>query len=250
MPYARPELANPIPKAEKDVLLSEYLKYYEELATSDRSKLNQKLPNATFSDVLDKIGKLLVAESARLAKEPGPCRLFLEHNPVPAGLATFLPDSVRAFCLLLNALKQWANKEQIAMDGYLFGRNARQLFRSIAGHCMLTGDALDSAAELHHPVRDGRPPLLLSKKGHAQIEGQTSGTDVPDPIAAILIPLRREKNLSWAHLRRGCLDLSGQQPDSSSRGMKSSARSYARRASEETGLSYAEIVAWMDRRGV
>ena len=136
------------------------------------------------------------------------------------------------------------------MDGYLFGRNARQLFRSLVSHCMLTSDALDSTAELHHPVRDGRPPLLLSKKGHAELEGQTSDVDASDPIAAILIPLRREKNLSWAHLRRGCLDLSGQQSHSSSRAMKSSARSYARRASELTGLGYAEILAWMDKRGV
>ena len=24
--------------------------------------------------------------------------------------------------------------------------------------------------ELHHPVRDGRPPILLSKKGHTFVE--------------------------------------------------------------------------------
>jgi len=40
-------------------------------------------------------------------------------------MAPLLPNSVRAFCLLLNALKQWVNKEQIAMDGYLFSSFAR-----------------------------------------------------------------------------------------------------------------------------
>jgi len=135
MPYVRPELANPIPKAEEDALLSEYVRYHTELATSDRSKLNQKLPNDTFSDVLNNVGELLLAESGKLAKEPGPCRTFLECNPVPAGMAPLLPDSVRAFCLLLNALKQWVNKEQIAMDGYLFGRNVcfRQTCVPLAG---------------------------------------------------------------------------------------------------------------------
>jgi len=203
-----------------------------------------------FADLLDKVGDLIIAESARLANEPGPVRTFLGENPAPAGMAPLLPDSVRAFCLVLNALKQWVNKEQIAMDGYLFGRNARQLCRSVVSQCILTGDFLDSAAELHHPVRDGRPPLLLSKKGHAQLEGQASSKDGADPIAVILIPLKRKKNLSWAHLRRGCLDLAGQESDSSSAAMKSSARSYARKGSEATGLSYTEILAWMDKRGV
>jgi hypothetical protein len=115
---------------------------------------------------------------------------------------------------------------------------------------MVTGNSLDLAAELHHPVRDGRPPLLLTKKGHAQLEGQASNDDAADPIAAILLPLRRQKNLSWAHLRRGCLDLTGQQFDGSTPAMRSSARSYARKASEATGLGYSEILAWMDNRGL
>jgi hypothetical protein len=88
----------------------------------------------------------------------------------------------------LKALKQWTNREQMTMDGYLFGRSARQMFRTAANACLVTGEALDSTAELHHPVRDGRPPILLSKNGHAQLEGQTSEFDVSDPTAAVLIP--------------------------------------------------------------
>jgi hypothetical protein len=250
MSYVRPELDVPIPRTRKTALLSEYVRYYGALASSDRSMLNRKLPNEAFADLLDNVGDLITAESARLAKEPGAVRAFLEDNPIPSGIALFLPDSVRAFCLVLNALKQWVNREQIAMDGYVFGRNARELCRSIVSECILTGDALDSGAELHHPVRDGRPPLLLSKKGHAQLEGQASSDDAADSIAMILIPLRRKKNLSWAHLRRGCLDLAGQQSDPSSAAMRSSARSYARKASEATGLGYSEILSWMDKRGV
>jgi hypothetical protein len=250
MPYERPELATSITKAQKTALLSEYVDYYAELAASDQSSLRRKVPNVEFADLLDKIGILIISESARLAEEIGPVRTFLQENPLPAGMAPLLPESVRAFCLALNALKQWANKEQIAMDGYLLGRNARQQCRSAVVKCMLTGGAVDSDAELHHPVRDGRPPLFISKKGHAELEGQASSGDSADPIAAILIPLRRGKNLSWAHLRRGCLDLSGQKPNSSSAAMKSSARSYARKACEATGLKPVEILGWMEQRGL
>ncbi len=250
MSYVRPELDVPIPAAQKTELLSEYVRHYAALARADQSTLRRKVANQKFADLLDKIGDLIIAESARLAKEPGPVRTFLEENPVPAGMAPFLTDSVRAFCLALNALKQWVNKEQIAMDGYLLGKNARRLCRSAVSQCILTGDSLDSAAELHHPVRDGRPPLLLSKKGHAQLEGQASNNDAADPIGVVLIALKRKKNLSWAHLRRGCLDLAGHESDSSSAAMKASARSYARKASEATGLGYSEILDWMDKRGV
>jgi hypothetical protein len=38
--------------------------------------------------------------------------------------------------------------------------------------CLITGSALGQDSELHDPVRDGRPPIPLSKKGHASIEGQ------------------------------------------------------------------------------
>ncbi len=36
--------------------------------------------------------------------------------------------------------------------------------------CIVTGEELGERAELHHPMRDGRPPILLSKKGHDIIE--------------------------------------------------------------------------------
>lgn len=249
MPYVRPTNNKPLLKQDKLRLLTEYTTYYRNVASADEAALNQKIPRGAFSDLLDRVGTLLLEESARLATAPGPVREFLATNPLPEGMAPLLSEAYRAFCLALNSLKQWVATEQAATDRYLLGGVSRQICRAVSATCLITGEALGQDSELHHPVRDGRPPLLVSKAGHNRIEGQER-VRATDPIERKLVELRRKSNLSWAHLRRGCLDLLGIPVFSSSKAMASSARSYARKASTVTHLGYQELLEWLDERGL
>jgi hypothetical protein len=176
MPYVRPANNRPLSKQEKLRLLTEYAAHYRDAVLNDATALNRKIPREAFTDLLDRVGMLLVDESARLATASGPVREFLGANPLPKGMAPLLPDSFRAFCLALNSLKQWVAKEQAATDRYLLGGVSRQLCRDAAAACLVPGEALGTDAELHHPVRDGRPPVLISKAGHNRIEGQDSAS--------------------------------------------------------------------------
>ena len=117
--------------------------------------------------------------SATMAKNNPVVKNFLAETPLPPPLQDLLPDDFRVFCLMLNALKQWISAEQQATDRYLLGGTARDTLRSITNRCLVTGNEIGEQGELHHPVRDGRPPIILSKDGHAAIEGQTRGSQVP-----------------------------------------------------------------------
>lgn len=66
----------------------------------------------------------------------------------------------------------------------------------MADHCVITGKHLGLAdVELHHPVRDGRPPIPLSKNGHDRIE--STSRDSTDPIESALREIKRQGNRSW-----------------------------------------------------
>lgn len=248
MPYERPVNATALSKEQKLSLLKDYVKHYEIEAALDRSVLNRKVRREEFDPLLDRIGELLLQESKRLADEPGPVHDFLEANPLPATMEKLLPRDFRVFCLALNALKQWVAAEQSATDGYLLGRRGRDLCRSAASKCIVTGEPLGADIELHHPVRDGRPPLALSARGHDTVDGQLSARS-EDPVEASLIALNRAGNRSWAMLRRGCLELLGTPAPSTSRASAAGARSFARKAAEVSNLSYAEILSWLDAKG-
>jgi hypothetical protein len=252
MAYVRPVNKTSLSKQKKLQLLTEYAAYYRDAVAADdadETTLNQKIPREAFSGLLDRIGSLLTDESARLATGPGPVRDFLTDNPLPDGMAPLLPDSFRAFCLALNSLKQWVAKEQAATDRYLLGGVSRQMCRDASATCLVTGEALGIDSELHHPVRDGRPPVLLSKAGHDRIEGQER-VNAADVAENELVALRRKTNLSWAHLRRGCLDLLGSPVAASSKAMAASARSSARKASAVTHLGYQELLDWLNSKGL
>ena len=77
-----------------------------------------------------------------------------------------------------------------------------------------------------------------------------SAIDAGDVVESQLIALRHKTNLSWAHLRRGCLDLIGKPTVASSKAMASSARSYARKAATVTHLGYQELLDWLDSKGL
>src|SRR5690606_33602033 len=92
----------------------------------------------------------------------------------------------------------------------LLGGTARRQCRQMADHCLITGKHLELAdVELHHPVRDGRPPIPLSKNGHDRIE--STSRDSTDPIESALREIKRQGNRSWVMLRRGCMALAGEE---------------------------------------
>ena len=247
MPYNRP--ANPVAlsKEQKVGLLRDLVSHYEVEAPLDPGALNRKVPREAFAGLLDRVGELLLQESKQLGEEPGVVHDFLEANPLPSSMGPLLPRDFRVFCLALNALKQWVAAEQAATDRFLLGGTARDLCRSAASTCLITGEPLGAEVELHHPVRDGRPPLPLSKRGHDTLEGQVSVSE--DPVESRLLALKREGNRSWAMLRRGCLDLLGKTDPAASSTSAASSRSFARKAVEVSHLTYEQLLAWLDKIG-
>jgi len=205
MTYERPKSNNTLGPSEKAELLNAYFEYYRErVAELGRGALNSKVRRDAFSELLDEVGSLLLTQSAELSARPGPVQDFLKAEPLPPKFQELLPDRFRAFCLALNALKQWLAAEQAATDRYLLGGTTRQQCRKMAKYCVVTGKPLnESETELHHPVRDGRPPIPVSKAGHEQIEQQDSGSG-EDAYGLPLRELKRESNRSRAMLRRGC----------------------------------------------
>jgi hypothetical protein len=178
MKYRRPRPDSRLTKAARQELLRAYFDEYRRMAQQQPEALNRKIAREAFAAVLDRIGGLLLEAAAQLAQEPGPVRKFLDANPIPEALHGRLPDDFRAFCLALNALKQWVSAEQAATDRYVLGGTARDECRAASTECVLSGVALEPRdTELHHPLRDGRPPVPVSKRAHALIEGQVSQTD-------------------------------------------------------------------------
>ncbi|WP_420130127.1 hypothetical protein [Longimicrobium sp.] len=140
-------------------MLREYCDEYARLGASEPDVLNRKVPREHFRKLLGPVGALVQQEAARMARDTGPVRDFLDHNPLPPSLQGKLPDDFQAFCLALNALRQWVIAEQAATDRYLLGGTARAACRAAAERCLVSGERLQrDRLELHHPVRDGRPP--------------------------------------------------------------------------------------------
>jgi len=260
MRYRR--FANPVPltPSGKGHLLAEYFAHYRELAGSDLAALNASLPREAYGQVLDEIGGLLLEASRSAASRPGAVRDFLDSNPLPSMLRERLPDDFRAFCLALNSLKQWVSAEQASTDRFLLGGQARDFCRRVATHCIVTGNDFDGqVTELHHPARDGRPPLLLSKEGHSRVHGQQpNGVDVnggstvqQEETYRILVELKRRGNRAWIMLRVGCeshLGLPLSKPKSPN--VLASCRTFAKKAAEATGMSYRPLLSWLDERGL
>jgi len=242
--YNRPKNKQELKKPEKLNLLKEYAEYYRDLYKTDSKALNCKVPRGSFRDLMDTLGEILLTESAKLAVNAGPVRDFLNDNPLPQSMKEILPDKFRAFCLALNSLKQWVAAEQLATDRFLLGGNARDLCREAVKTCLVTNVALGQDIELHHPIRDGRPPIPLSKKGHDEIEGQVA-TVRNDPISMTLCALKSEKNHSWAQLRRGCLDQLGRPEPWKSKASASGARAFAKKSAAAAGLGYEQILEWL-----
>lgn len=254
MSYTRYVNNSSLTPEEKARLLQEYIQYYESLAREGKLELlNQKLPRSAVFDVLDNIGCLLKSESQRLAQSSKEVKDFLDANPLPGKMSELLPDDFRVFVLILNSLKQWVAAESSYCDRYLMGGKVRETCRKAIDHCLVTGEPLNGPIELHHPVRDGRPPIPLSKNGHAIIEGQIAGSDDgsiidnPDlnPDWIRLRQIRKQQNQSWAQLREGLMA-----KKTGSMIYRPNAKSFANKAIRELGVSPDYILDLMDEHGV
>lgn len=252
MPYIRPVNPNPVLPDEKQKLISEYFAYYGKIAQlaeerGDYSGLNAKLPKVAAEIFLSDVGTLLNQTALKAAKT-GNVRDFLDKNPLPDSMKNHLPDEFRAFCLLLNSLKQWVSAESLATDRYLLGGTVRAKLRNAASNCMITGFPINKV-ELHHAVRDGRPPIPLSLEGHRQVEESNAETsDVP--LMRDLRELKAERTWSWKMLRDGCMSQLGEDIKSRSKNSLGTSRTFAKKAQARTGLSFEQLLQSLDENGL
>lgn len=252
MSYTRPVNPNPVTPDEKPQLISDHVAYYKKIAKlatgrGDYSELNVKLPKVAAEALLSDVGTLLNQAALKAAKT-GEVKDFLDRNPLPDSMKSHLPDEFRAFCLLLNSLKQWVSAESLATDRYLLGGTVRDKLRAASSQCMITGSHLDRV-ELHHAVRDGRPPIPLSPEGHCQVEESNAGTaDVP--LIQALRELKAERTWSWKMLRDGCMSQLGEHIESRSKNALNSSRTFAKKAQKRTGLSFEQLLESLDESGL
>ena len=247
MTYIRPKSNHKLSPDEKRELLQEYFDYYHEISITKPELLNSKLPRSAFDDLLNDIGELILEKSKILATTGNEVSNFLKDNPLPKHLEKYLPDEFRVYSLALNALKQWLSAEQAATDRYIFGGTVRDQCRKLGNKCLVSGVSSDKCTiELHHPVRDGRPPIPLAKEVHAEIEGQTSSKKVQDEVMKVLYPIKRKGNRSWVMLKLGCELLLDIADTNKSKNVQSSSKTFARKAAEATGLNYKELLLWID----
>lgn len=253
MAYKRYKSEIALSKPEKVNLMSEYIEYYERLINEQGLDiLNVKIPRDVFANILDEIGGVLNQKAIEMASEDGPVKDFLEANPLPPHMKKLLPNDFRVFSLLLNALKQWVSAESQSTDRYLLGGTARATCREALDKCIVTGEELGENPELHHPLRDGRPPILLSKKGHNLVEqnnqinsSANSDDDSDDDVWNTVKQIRTKKNQSWTQLREGCnAILTG------SYNCRSGAKSFANVVIRDTGLSASDILEMLDNKGI
>ncbi len=252
MAYKRYKSEIALSKPEKVNLMSEYINYYGHLINEQGLDiLNVKIPRDVFAIILDEIGGVLNQKAIEMASEDGPVKEFLEANPLPLHMKELLPDDFRVFSLLLNALKQWVSAESQSTDRYLLGGTARATCRDAVNKCIVTGEELGENSELHHPLRDGRPPILLSKKGHNLVEqnNQTnsyanSDDDSNNDVWNTVKQIRTKKNQSWAQLKEGCnAILTG------SNNYRPGAKSFANVVIRDTGLSASDILEMLENKG-
>ena len=248
MTYQRYKREERLSKDEKVSLMRDYVEYYERVVGEEGlDALNVKIPREVFDEFLDQVGTLM-NERALAYSQQGAVKDFLDANPLPLHLQELLPYDFRAFSLMVNALKQWVVAESAFTDKYLLGATARQTCRAAVTKCIVTGGELGDDAELHHPLRDGRPPILLSNAGHKLVERQqqngTATADSPDDEIWLRIgALKKEKHMSWVQLREGCEAVAA-----GSKPTRPSAKSFANTIIRETGLTPSEIVARLDAR--
>ena len=247
--YQRYKAAQKFEGGTRRKALQEYIDHYTHIAAVSPGLMNQKLPRKTFEKVLDEVGALLQRRARELATSDPDMIDFLERNTLPPCLGVALTREVRAFSLLLNSLKQWAVAEQSAIDRFLISGSVREELRDLAQNCPIAPESFDKEKiELHHPVRDGRPPIPLSKKGHETVEGIVA-IEPNDQPGKRLVAHRKEssRSYSWRSLRFGCLMELGQSAYDKSISRHRTARSSIAWVKKETSLSAEAILEILER---
>jgi len=220
------------------------------VARSEPTLLNSKIPRSAFDGLLSDIGELVVQWSESNTNN-GSVRNFLDENPLPECLVEYLPLNYRAYCLGMNALKQWVSAEQAATDRYVLGGTVRRQCKDLLSGCLISGvPSSECTIELHHPVRDGRPPIPLCAKVHAELEGQFLSLRKNDPIMNAVYPLKKEGHRSWVMLKLGCDLLLGVSKTLKSKNVQNSSKTFARKASRISGLGFKELLDWLDDNGL
>jgi len=252
--YIRPKSGIKLSPEEKQKLITEYFDYYGKSAKENPNILNSKLTRNAFNELLNNIGFLVLSEAEKLLKTDNEVTRFLKANPLPNGLEKHLPENFRIYCLALNAIKQWLSAEQLATDRFVLGGTARAQYKDLGNRCLVTGkSSSDCVIELHHPVRDGRPPIPLSKEAHAQIEGQSisSETDYSDGIKNAIYPIKKLGNRSWIMLKLGCELLLEKEPSiEKNKNIQSSSKAFARKACDVSGKSPQELLEWLIQKNL
>jgi|GEM_PF-339075 len=252
--YQRPKSGIKLSPEEKLKLIKEYFEYYEKSAKESPNILNSKLSRTAFDELLNKIGFLVLSETEKLLKTDNEVMVFLKQNPLPTGFEKHLPENFRIYCLALNAIKQWLSAEQLATDRFVLGGTARTQYKNLGKRCLVSGKSSNECViELHHPVRDGRPPIPLSKDAHAQIEGQimSSDRDDSDEIKNAIYPIKKLGNRSWIMLKLGCELLLEKEPSiNKNKNIQSSSKTFARKACDASDKSPQEILDWLIQKNL
>jgi len=245
--YIRPTNKKPVDPDQKSRIINEYYEHYRKIAQNNPELLNSKIERDVFSDLLNEIGGLLLKRTNELSESSDRVKQFIESNPLPKCLDDKLPPDFRVFCLAINALKQWVSAEQAATDRYVLGGTVRDQCRKAAKRCIASNEPFtDKKIELHHPVRDGRPPIPLTKEAHSQIEHQFNNSmDNKDPIFVTLNQIKKDGHRSWVMLRVGCELLLGNDVDKS-KNVKASSKTFARKAKDAVDLDYSELLDWLN----
>ncbi len=258
MPALPPSPPKPWPASDRDRMAREYVAHYETLAEKGLTELAPKLSRNAFDHFLSGVGQILVEESARLVSSDSELKRFLERNPLPPCIKGQLANEFRAYALLLHALNQWVVVRKLEIDCALVGGSpkiARNRLRRSATVCMVAKTPLAKVrVELHHPVRDGRPPIPLSPEGHKRVDG-VMVLDEDDHHGRSIVSLRNQGKLgSWIALRTGAVLEQGAGVDFAGRKNPKSfayhCKLVARRAMSTTGFTAAELLSWLDRYGL
>ena len=249
--YSRYKASNKLEGEERRNALKAYVAHYADIAAVTPALLNQKLARSHAEDILSEIGGLLQIRAKEMATLPGPVQSFLRKNPVPKCLGNYLTKEIRCFSLLLNALSQWCVSEKLAMDRFLLSGDVRKELKSLFEICPVSPEDKNlSNVELHHPLRDGRPPIPLSKMGHDKVEGLFVLKE-DDDVGRQLVDFRRENSpLSWKRLRVGCMALTGELTEDFPKSYITDSRARANKAKKTTGLTERQILDFLDRSGL
>jgi hypothetical protein len=180
-----------------------------------------------------------------LSQANGSLTSFLRENPWPSEMMDddlFLSEQDRAKVVVLNAVKQWLSKEALWLDMIFTGGRFREKLRELCAerNCRTCQRPFSQLKiELHHTVRDGRPPVPICSECHQTLENQ-SPVDQP-PISDVK-RIRASRNASWKNLLKATKSLQGLPHDPfSTPNVENASKSIVRLIVRETKLSLPEL---------